>query len=286
MKKQDLELLVNTTFTYLTEKKIDPHDMNAIKKLTRNKDSVFSSISILIFGQLCYTEALKLRQMWVRDTNGNYHFYEFHCYECYLLSVFLKGYRSKVTEKFSEKSKLLIPRPLKVNRNNLIIIMSCQEWNDCLKFTSVNGKQRKRFTTQFDNLLSKKLQDEGFNCILRSTYNWFNQKKKGCQWSGRFKCFAKECRRVYDAKIWNITENCSIEIYINWLGECCHEKLVLNERICGKEREKIAENLLIDGIESFIEQKEIKKFVDSNGILTDLYFNFFNEYQIFFRKNY
>ena len=146
-----------------------------------------------------------------------------------------------------------------------VISLSNDEWEDCMRFTSKNSKHRIRFNSHFDNLISKKLQEKGVNCILRSTYNWFNRKKNGCQWSGKFKCFSANCKRIYIARIWSIVDNCSVEVHIDWLFECNHPRLKIQPRVSGDERKEIGKQLLVHTIEEVLEQSEINKFVNENG---------------------
>ena len=70
MKLPELNFLINITINFLRDEKINPNNMELMKKISRNENSVFSSICSQIFGEVNYNKVLQLRQMWIRDTNG------------------------------------------------------------------------------------------------------------------------------------------------------------------------------------------------------------------------
>ena len=113
------------------------------------------------------------------------------------------------------------------------------------------------FNTKFDNLLTERLQKKGFNCLLRNRYNWFNRKKTGGQWSGKFKCVAK---------VLKLDDNLPVEIHVVSLGYSNHSKLKIPERISGDERQTMGSKLVVHGVESTLEQNEIDNFLSSSGI--------------------
>lgn len=70
MKKENFNFIVENTLNYIKENNIDPNDMNIMRSLSRNKNSVFSNICLNLFGEINYNKVLELRQMWMRNQQG------------------------------------------------------------------------------------------------------------------------------------------------------------------------------------------------------------------------
>ena len=70
MKKDEIDHLVKITFNYISNNDINPNDTNVMKKISRNKNSVFSDICLQLIGEIDYNKVLRFRQMWIRNTNG------------------------------------------------------------------------------------------------------------------------------------------------------------------------------------------------------------------------
>ena len=86
------------------------------------------------------------------------------------------------------------------------IHLSLKEWFHLQTLVTKQG--RKKFKTEFDNILSQHLQNLGLKCWLRCKYNWFreinSQKISSPLWRGLFKCIDKDCKNTFEAKIENI----------------------------------------------------------------------------------
>lgn len=67
MKTDALETLIKHTCEYVLKNNIDPNDMNTMKVISRNKNSVFSNIYKNFFGEINYSQVLRIRQMWIRN---------------------------------------------------------------------------------------------------------------------------------------------------------------------------------------------------------------------------
>lgn len=140
-----------------------------------------------------------------------------------------------------------------------MINLTDEEWVKCMANTTQNSKKRTRFKTYFDDLLSEKMQQKGFNCILRSKYNWF------LKWAGKFICRSEDCKSVYEAKIVELKKGSSVDIEIKCFGECNHPKLNISYRCSGEERRTIVDQVMIYGVEQVMEDLELSKFSSSGN---------------------
>ena len=97
---------------------------------------------------------------------------------------------------------------LEESGKDIIINLNKAEVEHVLSFTRLfSPANRKRFNSQFDEFLSKKLQDKGIGCWLKNQHNCFlnpsNRKKKTYIWRGKYVCVDKDCSINFSAYMYN-----------------------------------------------------------------------------------
>ena len=112
--------------------------------------------------------------------------------------------------------------------------------------SSVRGKNRYRFSNNFDHLISQKLQENGVNCYLKQSFNWFS-KKNNYAWYGQYLCIDKSCKLQFKANISESNIDGSVSVYVKWNGNCLHEKKKRRVRCTGKERKEMAKTIRANG---------------------------------------
>ena len=142
------------------------------------------------------------------------------------------------------KKKVLISLNL-TNERVISVKFTPEEWGHMLN-TATNAAKCK-FLVKFDDFLSKKLQDHGLKCWLRSNGN--NRLKKTVLWEGKFTCMENKCE-IFDYRCFaekNMGNDVSVHvIYRNNIVS--HDKLINKLRVTGNERFNQKFSLAANGI--------------------------------------
>ena len=128
-------------------------------------------------------------------------------------------------------------------------------------FLNQISDKRVKLPVYYDNLFSKKLQETGINCWLRSKYNWIKKsdsKKKSCPiFRGKYGCIDSECDVNYEIILQSLDHK-----YFNvfWEEFSKHPKLCLPSRmvqVSKKEREILKSELASQGVTNMRDQNII-----------------------------
>jgi hypothetical protein len=142
------------------------------------------------------------------------------------------------------KIKVLFSLDL-TNERVITVKFTPEEWAHMLS-TATNASKCK-FLVKFDDFLSKKLQDHGLKCWLRSNGN--NRLKKTVLWEGKYTCMENKCE-IFDYRCFaekNMGSDVSVHVtYRN--NFVSHEKLVNKLRVTGSERYNQKFSLTANGI--------------------------------------
>ena len=121
--------------------------------------------------------------------------------------------------------------------------------------------KRLKLPVNYDNLFSKKLQEKGINCWLRSKYNWLKKtdsKKESCPvFRGKYGCIDSECNVDYHF-IYKSLDNKYFDVF--WEEFSKHPKLCLPTRmiqVSKKERELLKSELTVHGVSNLRDQNII-----------------------------
>ncbi len=114
--------------------------------------------------------------------------------------------------------------------------LSKEAWNAYQEYTISSGSRRK-FSCNFNIILTSVIQDEGLRCSLRCSYNWLRQnvprKNSVPLWRGNY--FCKGCRKEFKCCISN---DMLLEINHSPTSECHKEFLANVKSIRGLERKQ------------------------------------------------
>ena len=139
--------------------------------------------------------------------------------------------------------------------------------------------KRLKLPVSYDNLFSKKLQEKGIYCWLRSKYNWLKKndsKKKACPvFRGKYECIDSECDVCYYIILQSI-DRISFDVF--WDEFSKHPKLCLPSRmiqISKKEREALRTELAVHGVTNLRDQNIIFNKNFAKYGLRKNYFKFF-----------
>ena len=206
-----------------------------------NKNGVWGRLSEIVFKKsFCQANALYLSKNWERDRN------------CY---------RNSVLNILKNKDKI---------RNGSLNCIQFNftefEWTEVQKFVSQDSKERKYFKSEFDVVLSKKLQQNGVKCWVYCNFNYF-LRKTNLVWKGEFIC--RECKIKF-FPIMSRSDVCK-NLIVTWYREIEHETAVIppKRRITGEERKQFGYQLKSKGVTNYI--AESSNFEECNDFL-----NFFN----------
>ena len=153
---------------------------------------------------------------------------------------------------------------IKFDKFNFELLMSCM--------SKSNGKQPViYFKTKFDDLISDKLQEQGFNCRLRSINNRFNYKsiKPTSYWSGRYYCIEMNCKNKFYAVIKEpIKFGHETFVNIGYDEKGAHPVVVFKERYSGEERKLLALKLRAYGASQVRAESIIESFENKSKFFT------------------
>ncbi|CAF1002097.1 unnamed protein product [Brachionus calyciflorus] len=110
--------------------------------------------------------------------------------------------------------------------------------------------ERKSFSSDFTNILTKKFQALGSKCLLKSDFNWFrkeNSRKNGDFWVGKYTCLV--CKNHFKAR-WIQEEMMTIIIEGNMVDHGISEEKSFNP-IFGEKRKLLAQEIVAKGISGF-----------------------------------
>jgi len=128
---------------------------------------------------------------------------------------------------------------------------------------------RKKFSQQFTNILTYKLQKLGLNCSLDCKSNYFSLKTSpgnNNYWSGTYYCKTTECDLNFKAviKTWSLK---NLSCKISWNGNCNHERLNRQKSQCrGKYRKQLATEVTAKGTSNFEYSKKYENLIDESYI--------------------
>ena len=130
--------------------------------------------------------------------------------------------------------------------NPISLAISAVDW--VILSTYIVNSPRRRFTSQFTDFLSEKLQENGIKCWLRCSYNWFkksdSQKSSSPFWQGVYKCTDPSCSNTFSAFIHSIIQyessNCVIIFVDVNEGNTKHKNIVLKKIRCIRD-ERLAQ---------------------------------------------
>ncbi len=151
--------------------------------------------------------------------------------------------------------------------------------------TFISRTPRKRFLMGFHNILNRKLKlSYRFNCILKNSFNWLSEKNGEYFWKGTYSCYEPCCKLSFNATIENkdLKEKNFI-IHLKWNGMSNHQSFVAKkEKISGKERKKVAFEIMAEGIANVKITRTLNHFnsADIGKILK--FFLFINPILLFF----
>lgn len=137
------------------------------------------------------------------------------------------------------------------------------DWDKLMSNTYFNGKGRQSFLVTMDNYLSRKLQEMGHKCLLRSNYNWFQKenslKDSSNYWYGKYHCKNDNCAIIFEAFIQSKPcANTKVIIKVCWFGIPNHDIVPIPIRCCGDERNEVG---------SAIARKTTQRVCHENRIL-------------------
>ena len=128
---------------------------------------------------------------------------------------------------------------------------------------------RKRFSSQFDDFLSKMLQDKGIRCWLKNLHNCFlkntsNPKKKTYIWRGKYVCVDKDCSNIFSAYMYNktpyedISDIQDASLHVFYKKEPKHlTKINKRVRCTGASRDKQKQDLCSNGLTNTLSENVI-----------------------------
>lgn len=141
------------------------------------------------------------------------------------------------------------------------VLITETERNYLLSFQQ-NLVKRKELPVEVDNFFSKKIQEFGSKCWLRTINNFIrkeNSRKKNCSiFHGRYRCVKNDCNVIFVIEYKSKNDNfLDIKYTCNALHETIAEKSVC-QRITGKERLLLRRDLAADGISNYLDKAIIK----------------------------
>jgi hypothetical protein len=221
MNRFDIKRLVDVTFEILKEK--SDLDLESLMKFGDEPDNIFKQISRNFYLNDEIKNCVNICSWWNCDT------YEFS---------------SLIREKLKNKDKELDKAHS--------LILSNIEWKKAVE--CISGQGREYFKTDFDVILSKKLQEKGFNCWLSNSYNWFkkqNSRKKNSNfWSGLYYCCYQKCGE-FEAFIKNEPNfNSDVVVFLTARNIVDHEKLSKKIQVRGTRRNKLLNSIMMLGSDS------------------------------------
>ena len=229
MKPLDLNNIVDIAVRKIIENRIfslQGHSLN------RSLENIFFKISERIYGNNStkenFKETAKLFFWWKRNT------YDFR--KLVEEKISLVDSDISNTEKFE----------IKLSQSTWLFL---QNFKKTYLINDKSGKiMRKKFSTEFDDYISKILQDKGIMCWMRSKYNWFrseNSQKNSVFWRGKFNCLDPECNNTFNLTIEKQEFINDIVIKIDFTSRYQHkEKFNPRPRCFGKSRTEEAKKIM------------------------------------------
>ncbi|CAF1040289.1 unnamed protein product [Brachionus calyciflorus] len=144
---------------------------------------------------------------------------------------------------------------------SFVISFPYTEWLEHLSSIKEN-LVRKRLLVDFHDNLSYKLPNTyNIKCWLVNTYNWFNNK---LFWTAKYKCKHDECNGIFTCFIKkepNVNED--VLVFVQFNGDCIHEKIGKIPRCSGVKRDNLAIKLIADGISNVLDENVVYNYENS-----------------------
>ncbi|CAF1028135.1 unnamed protein product [Brachionus calyciflorus] len=222
-KKRDINWseCIQLTLNFMIE-----NGLNDLKpgEMLSNKNGIWGRLSEIVFQEpFCQSNALFLSKNWERDRNG---------------------FRTSILSILNSKEK---------NDNGAVncfqFRLSKTEWDDIQKFISKDKNKRQYFTSEFDHVISKTLQENGIKCWVYNNFNYF-LKKTAFLWKGEFIC--RECKIKFLLTLSRNDDNKNF--LVSWSKDIQHEIFVIPTKIKikGEKRIRLGYELKSKGTTNYI----------------------------------
>ena len=248
-RKIDIEKLIDITIEFLSTEGLIPFDLNST---ARGADNVIGKLCTKFFGHYCLRDSVYISTIWKRN---NFNF------------------RSRVNNVFSSQKSL---------SEKLEICLSESENKFIQSLIVCFGDGRKRFSAEFTEFISTKIQEKGFKCWLKANYNWFrkeNSRKNGDYWAGKYECILGP--NIFKMHIAEWPFN---KIIIELEAKvCCHEEFIPapKNRIRGEKRKLLAHEIVSKGVGNFRAENYLKN--SGKNFKFNYNYSYFKIFSKFFR---
>ena len=201
----DIEILIQKTTEFMLEKKL--------KDLTGSiRKGVWRDLCLKINNVENFNEQSRLNFLWFKR-NSNF--------------------KQKVLNNISISEN---------SRKQHIVKFSVIEWDKLIE--EATNPNKVKFLVDFDNILSEKLQQQGFKCWLRCSNNYLGKK---AFWTGKFFCIEKACGMLFDA--FALKQEETIDIYVSFENKAINHSVIVKQlRVSGENRISQQKSLMANGI--------------------------------------
>ncbi|CAF0933384.1 unnamed protein product, partial [Brachionus calyciflorus] len=213
----DFPKLVKQTIDLLVNEKI--HHDEILNISARDENKFWGMLCKKFFGSYKFKDSMYIFTSWKRDVCSYQSLVKEHMTKEAPIRTFAIAFSDEEFEKFKDK---------------------------ILTFTN----QRQSFSSDFTDFLSKKLQNLGSNCLLKSDFNWFrkeNSRKNGDFWVGKYSCLI--CKNHYKTR-WIHEDMKSITIEGIITSHPISQQKTTS-RIFGEKRKLLCHEIVAKGISGF-----------------------------------
>ena len=227
-RKVNIDELVETTVEFLKNENLSPLDLN---RSARGADNILGRLCSKFFGEYSLKNSMYISTIWKRN-------------QFQYQNRVIKSFKEGLIENDKPNLEISLDKPDLKLLESLIVTFS---------------EGRKRFSAEFSNFISKKIQSKGIKCWLSVHSNWFrkeNSRKNGDYWSGKFSCIC--CTNTF--KMWiesSQMEKINVERIIdnNSHSEYIQEP---KNRISGEKRKLMAQEISSKGVSNFRAENFLK----------------------------
>ena len=217
--------LIQFTVNFMIENNLN--DLTIGENIS-NENGVWGRLSVSFYKEpFTRARAFYLSQNWMRDRNG---------------------FSSSVLNILKNRDKKDIGAV-----NCIQINFTETEWNEVQIFVLTDSNGRKYFKSDFDRVLSIKLQKNGIKCWLYCNYNYFMKKKTHILWKGQFLC--RECKIKFIIVVLKNDEKKNFLVSWNQIIEHVSPVIPPNKRITSEERKKLGYELKSKGTTNYIAER-------------------------------
>jgi hypothetical protein len=233
-------------------------------KMSRNEHSIWEMISKEYFKNFSYKNVLSLKQWWSRNRQ------DYATRTKDLLRILKTNLNDNSLQSYDDgKTKKSI------TLQTIEIVFHSNEYDQIIKCISNN--KRKKFNSEFINLLSNKWQEAGQFCWFKYVYNWFksdsNTKKTTPFWRAKLRCIDLNCKGTFNAIIEaEIIKNHSVNVQICFNKSMVkHKEKIKRDNRCSKERRiAVASNIYLKGLTNVHSENIIYNNQENNFLKRNL----------------